>query len=134
MLMSGADNRFINNVVIDAPMGILSTNHGTGSKEEHIERLNAVDFLSSPYISAYPFISNYKDISFLENPARNFVLGNFFIGTEHLYNTDQRIIFKNNKEMVKMDFKTDNPQEIIKKLIDNCIIDKEFNRETIGRY
>jgi len=134
MLMSGSDNRFTNNVVIDAPMGILSTNHGTGSKDEHIKRLNAVNFLSAPYVNAYPFISNYKDISFLENPARNFVLGNFFIGTERLYNTDQRIIFKNNKEMLKMDFKSDNPQEMIKELIDNCIIDKEFNKEIIGRY
>jgi hypothetical protein len=134
MLMSGSDNRFIHNVVIDAPVGILSTNHGTGSREEHIKRLNAVNFLSAPYISAYPFISNYKDSSFLENPARNIVAGNFFIGTGQLYNTDKRITFRNNKEMLKMDFKSDNPQEIVKELIDNCILDKEFNREIIGRY
>jgi hypothetical protein len=134
MLMSGSDNRFTNNVVIDAPMGILSTNHGTGSKDEHLKRLNAVNFLSATYVSAYPFILNYKDTSFLKNPARNFVEGNIFIGTEHIFNTDQRITLKDNKEMLKIDFKSDKPQEIIKKLIDNGIINKEFSKEIIGRY
>lgn len=134
MLMSGSDNRFTNNIVIDAPMGILSTNHGTGSKDEHIKRLNAVNFLSAPYINAYPFISNYKDISFLENPARNFVEGNIFIGTDHLFNTDQRITLKDNNEISKMDFKSDKPQKIVKELIDSGIIDKEFKKEIIGRY
>jgi hypothetical protein len=134
MLMSGSDNHFTKNVIIDSPMGILSTNHGTGSKDEHIKRLNAVNFLSAPYNNSYPFISNYKDISFLENPSRNFVEGNIFIGTDRLYNTDQRITLKDNKEMSKMDFKSDEPQEIVKELIDSGIIDKEFIKEIIGRY
>jgi hypothetical protein len=134
MLMSGSDNRFTNNIVIDAPCVIYSTNHGTGSKDEQVKRLNAVNFLSEPYINAYPFIKNYKDISFLENPARNFVEGNIFIGAGRLYNTDQRITLNNNKEIGKMEFKSDNPLNIIKELIDGGIISKEYSREIFGRY
>ena len=133
MLMSGSDNHFTNNVVINAPMVILSTNHGTWSKDEHFKRLKAVNFLSAPYITAYPFISNYQDSSFLEKPARNIVEGNSFIGTQHLYNTEERITLKNNKEIPKMEFKSEDPQEVIKVLIDSGIIDKEFNSEKIGR-
>jgi hypothetical protein len=134
MLMSGSDNRFTNNVVIDAPMVILSTNHGTWSKDEHIKRLEVVNFLSAPYANAYPFILNYKDISFLEKPARNFVEGNYFIAVKSLFNTDERITLKNNKEIPEMDFKSEKPEDIIRELIDKGCLDKEFNKEIIGRY
>ena len=134
MLMSGSDNRFTNNIVIDAPCVIYSTNHGTGSKDEQVKRLNAVNFLSGPYVNAYPFIKNYKDFSFLENPARNFVEGNTFIGAGRLYNTDKRISLKNNKEIVKMEFKSDNPLGIVKDLIDGGIINKEYSKEIYGKY
>jgi hypothetical protein len=134
MAMSGSDNSFTNNIVIDAPLVISAGNWGTASKDEHKKRLEAVNFLSAPYVKTYPFISNYKDISFLENPSRNYVEGNFFIGVKRLFNNPQFITSTKNKEITGMDFKSENPEEIIKELIDNDILNKEFSNEIIGRY
>lgn len=137
MLLGGSDNWITNNVIIDAKTVILSNNNGRLEKEAIIKRLNAVNFLSAPYATAYPFISNYKDISFTENPTRNFVEGNSFIGCEQVIYPGpgkNYLTLKNNKELPKMDFKSDNPQEVIRELIDKGILDKEFNKEIIGRY
>jgi len=143
IVLSGSDNNFTNNVVIDTRYGITSANHGIVSIAEHKKRLEAVNYTSDFYTKQYPYISNYRDTAFLVNATRNFVKDNCFINVGKLVvfnfatalrDSVNRISLTDNKEIKSIEFLSETTGDIINELIENGCLRADYNKEIIGRY